>query len=247
MVFSRFFSRDKSNDPVDFSGLGTDMHSHLIPGIDDGVMTIAESINLIKELSGMGFERIITTPHIQYEYYRNTPEIILEGLEKVKNRLAEEDYDISLEAAAEYRIDEGFGDHVKAGNLMTFGDNYILVELSYYNPHPDFENIIFNLQVDGYKVILAHPERYSYWHESWDKFIALKERGVYFQLNAVSLAGHYNDSVIKYARKFVDEGMIEFVGSDLHDENYLLSLKKAGNDKSFRKLLESGRLLNNKL
>ena len=146
----------------------------------------------------------------------HTPEIILKGLEAIKEKLAEENIDIDIEAAAEYRLDEGFEEKMKKGSLMTFGDNYLLVELSYYNPHPDLNNLVFNLQVEGYKVILAHPERYSYWFDSWEKFTELKERNVYLQLNAVSLAGYYPDPVSKIAKKFIDEGMIDFLGTDVH-------------------------------
>jgi tyrosine-protein phosphatase YwqE len=116
--------------------------------------------------------------------------------------------------------------------------------MSYYSPNPDLKNLVFNLQVDGYKVILAHPERYTYWFNDFSKFEDLKDRGVYFQLNLVSLAGHYPEPVKKFAEKLIEKGMIDFVGSDMHNLNYLNSLVKSLKEKSLVRLLESGKLLN---
>lgn len=247
MVLGRLFKPGKLSKPVDLSALKTDMHSHLIPGIDDGAPSMDASLGLIRQMKALGYQKLITTPHIQQEFYRNTPEAIAAGLEKVREVARKEKVDIEIEAAAEYLLDDGFEEKMQAGSLMTLGDGYVLIELSYYNPHPNLKGIIFNLQVDGFKVILAHPERYSYWFSDWKKYTDLKDRGVFFQLNLVSLAGHYPEPVKKTAHKLIDEQMVEFVGSDAHNDHYIESLKKAAKEKYLEKLVSSGRLLNGTL
>ncbi len=243
MIFSKLFSQSKPAI-ADFSLIGADMHSHLIPGIDDGARTMEDAILLIREMSRLGYKKLITTPHIQGEFYKNTPEIILGGLENVRERIKAENIPVELEAAAEYLLDDAFGEKMKSGQLLSFSNKHILVEMSYYSPNPDLKNLVFNLQVDGYKVILAHPERYTYWFNDFSKFEDLKDRGVYFQLNLVSLAGHYPEPVKKFAEKLIEKGMIDFVGSDMHNQNYLNSLEKSLKEKSLARLLGSGKLLN---
>jgi tyrosine-protein phosphatase YwqE len=247
MAFGKLFGQKKLSKPVDLKPVAADMHSHLIPGIDDGARTIEDSLVLIRRMKGMGYRKLITTPHIQNDFYKNTPETIKDGLVKVKEAVNEEGLGIEVEAAAEYLIDDGFESKMESGDLMTFGDHYILIELSYYNPYPNIKEIIFNLQIEGYKVILAHPERYSYWFNDWQKFTDLKDRSVFFQLNAVSLSGHYPDPVQKIARKMVDEGLIDFIGSDAHNPHYLDSLDKARHEKTLDKLIKSGKLRNSQL
>lgn len=223
------------------------MHSHLIPGIDDGAKTLDDSIALARRMYELGYEKLITTPHIQHEFFRNTPEIILNGLEKVREALKTENIPVEIHAAAEYLIDDGFEEKVTSGNLLTFSGKYILVELSYYNPHPNLKTFIFNLQLDGYKVILAHPERYTYWFSDFSKYEDLKDRGVFFQVNLVSLAKFYPDPVKKMAERLIEKGMIDFVGSDMHNTNYLHALEKSLKEKSLAKLIASGKLLNREL
>lgn len=247
MVFSKIFGSKRLSQPLDLSAIGIDMHSHLIPGIDDGAKTLEDSLVLIRRMKELGYRKLITTPHIQNDFYKNTPEIINSGLERVRDAVKEENLEIEIEAAAEYLIDDGFEDKMKDGDLMVFGDNYILVELSYYSPYPNIREIIFNLQVEGYKVVLAHPERYSYWFNDWKKYTELKDRSVYFQLNIVSLAGHYPDPVSKIAMKMIEEGLIDLAGSDSHNPHYLDSLDRARFEKGLEKLLNSGKLLNNSL
>ena len=245
-MFKNIFSAAKPA-LIDFSAVKADMHSHLIPGIDDGAKTLEDSIALGRRMHELGYQKLITTPHIQEEFFRNTPEIILNGLEKVRKALKSENIPVEIEAAAEYLIDDGFEEKASKGNLLTFNGKYLLVELSYYNPHPNLKTFVFNLQVDGYKVILAHPERYTYWFSDFSKFEDLKDRGVFFQINLVSLAGFYPDPVKKMAEKLMEKGMIEFVGSDMHNTNYLQALEKSLKEKSLAKLVESGKLLNKEL
>ena len=238
------FGSKRLSAPINLGTVGTDMHSHLIPGIDDGARSLEDSVTLIKEMQGLGYKKLITTPHIQQEFYKNTPEIINSGLTDLKEALRAENIQVEIQAAAEYLLDDGFNEKFEKGDLLTFGKKYVLIELSYYNPHPDLKGIVFRLQVDGYQVILAHPERYSYWFNDWNKFTELKDRGVLFQLNLVSLAGFYPDPVQKMAEKFIDEGLIDLVGSDMHNMRYMDALKASRLEKSLEKLLASGKLVN---
>jgi protein-tyrosine phosphatase len=247
MFINKLFQQKKLTNPLDLSPLGTDMHSHLLPGLDDGSATTEESLELIRQLQGLGFRKLITTPHVQSEFFRNTPETILDGLEKMKRLLAAENVPVELEAAAEYLLDEGFEEQLKRGGLLSFGDRYVLVELSYYNPHPDLNNFIFLLQVEGYKVILAHPERYSYWFNDFSRYEELKDRGVFFQLNAISLAGYYPAPIKDIAGKLVDKEMIEFLGTDVHNQRYVDALEHARYERLLAKLIDSGKLLNGRL
>jgi protein-tyrosine phosphatase len=247
-VFKNLFSYlpNKSVIP-DFSAVNTDMHSHLIPGLDDGAKNLTESVDLARRMYDLGYRKLITTPHIQQEFFRNTPEIILNGLDKVRKALKSGNVPIELQAGAEYLIDDGFEEKLSKGNLLTFSGKYLLVELSYYNPHPNLKEFIFHLQVDGYKVILAHPERYTYWFNDFAKYEELKDRGVFFQSNVVSLSRFYPDPVKKMAEKLIDKGMIDFLGSDMHNMNYMQALEKALKERALFKLLGSGKLLNRTL
>ena len=245
-MFKNLFSSSK---PAlsDFSRVKTDMHSHLIPGIDDGARTLDDAMALARRMHELGYTKLVTTPHVQHDFYRNTPDIIRGGLEKVRAALKTEHIPIEIEAAAEYLLDDGFGYLAERGNLLTFSGKHILVELSYFNPNPNLKTFVFNLQVDGYKVILAHPERYTYWFSDFTKFEDLKDRGVLFQLNIVSMAGFYPEPVKKFAEKLIERGMIDFIGSDMHNMNYMAALEKSLKERSLARLIESGKLLNMRL
>ena len=243
-IFKNIFPEKKLSHPLSLSSLFADMHSHFIPGIDDGAKTLDDSIELIRGMNGMGFGKIITTPHIQGDFYTNTPEIILNGLAHVRAGVKKAGIPIAVDAAAEYLLDDRFEEKLKSNNLLTFGDKYILVELSFFSPNPNLYNLIFNLQIEGYKVILAHVERYSYWFNDFKKFEELKDRGVFFQVNTISLGGYYSAMVKKMAEKFIDLDMVDFLGSDMHNENYLHALENARTEKYLEKALASGKLLN---
>jgi protein-tyrosine phosphatase len=246
-ILKQLLNPDILKKPVDLSLLVTDFHSHLIPGIDDGVNNMDDAIDLIKQFKQLGYKKLITTPHIQDEFYKNNPEIILKGLQEVKAAVAAANIEMELEAAAEYLIDDGFLEKFSNQKLMTFGDNHLLIEFSYYSPHPDLKNILFNLQLEGYKLVLAHPERYTYWHNNFKSLQELKDREVLFQLNTVSLSGHYGKEAKAMAEKMIRHKMIDFIGSDMHNWHYMTSLLSACYKKSLKTLMDSGKLLNSTL
>ena len=243
-LFKKLFNK-KPSKAKDFSGLKVDMHSHLIPGIDDGAATMEDSLTLIRKMSELGFVKLITTPHIQGEFFKNTPEIILGGLKKVREAVKNENIPIKIDAAAEYLIDDSFMDKLKSNNLLTLMDKYLLIELSYYTPHPNLKEILFELQLAGYKIILAHPERYTYWFNNLKKYKELKDREIYFQLNTISLSGYYSMQVKKIAKKLIEKETIDFLGSDMHNPTYMEVLEKSLDEKLLHKILSSGKILNN--
>lgn len=246
-MFLNIFGKPKLTKAVDVSHIKVDMHSHLIPGIDDGVQSIEESVKLVGSLKEAGFSKIITTPHVMNDTYKNTPEIIKEGLKNLKAALENAHIYIPIEAAAEYLIDDGFEKIFKEGRLLTFGKKYILVELSYYNMYHGFYALVFDLQIAGYQVILAHPERYAYFHDKWSVYEDLKARGILFQLNAISLTGCYSPKVQKVAEKLIELGFYDFVGSDMHNEEYLNNFFKSLYAPPLQKLVDSGLLKNHLL
>jgi len=246
-LFEELFSSQKLSTPLDFKSLKVDMHSHLIPAIDDGVNSFEEALQIIRHLYELGFEKIITTPHIMHDYYKNTREIIVRGCDSLRYIVEQAKIPVEIEVAAEYLIDDGFEEKLKAGDLLTIGDKFLLVELSYFQPHPNLSSIIFNLQIEGYKVILAHPERYSYWHNNFRKYEELKDRGVFFQLNTLSLANIYPTDVQKTAEKLIAGKMIDFLGTDMHNMLSIEKLEISLYSRTLDKLISSGKLLNQSL
>jgi protein-tyrosine phosphatase len=243
-IFSGLFRKNEKVDPIDLSLIGVDMHSHFIPGIDDGAKTIKDSLELLRGMKEAGYRKVITTPHIMGDFFRNTPEIIHNGLAKLREATAAAGIDIEIEAAAEYYFDFDLEQKIDSGKLLTFGGEYLLFEVSYMNAPDGLEAMIFKMQTSGYKPVLAHPERYPYWFRDLKNFEKLKDKGVLFQLNINSLTGYYSPATLKIAEQMIDKGWYEFVGSDCHHSGHLSLMQKARTSPHLRKLIESGRLLN---
>ncbi len=237
-LFKKFSSSSAEEESVDFSTLRADMHSHLIPGIDDGAKTIEDSLELIRGLHNLGYSKLITTPHIMSDYFRNTPEIILEGLATLKNAVAEHQIPVEISAAAEYYLDDGFMRKMEEEKLLTFGDNYLLVEVSYINPPDNIHDVLFRAQVLGYKPVLAHPERYPYWYRDLDQYKRFYEMGITLQLNLNSLAGYYGPDAKKIAEKLIDLGIIGALGTDMHHTRHALALQQTTKEKYLKKILD---------
>lgn len=234
--------------PLDLSWLRVDMHSHLIPGIDDGSKSMEESIDLVKRLAGYGLNKIITTPHIMSEYYRNTPEIIEMGLQDLRSTLKQEGVEIEIEAAAEYYMDEIFLEKVKAGEkMLTFGDNYILVETGFINKPQMLFDIIFHLEMAGYKPILAHPERYQYLILDKKLQEELFERKLLLQVNLLSFTGFYSKQVKDFGELLLERGVVALLGTDCHNERYLDMLETLPKQQKLFEKLQNLELINTRL
>lgn len=238
------FSSQETLEPADLSVLKADMHSHLIPAIDDGSKSLEDSLQMIQRFAELGYKKLITTPHVMSDFYKNDPNSILGGLEKLNSFLREKGLDIKVEAAAEYYLDEHLQNLVEAEKLLTFGDKYVLFEMPFIAEPPNLKQVIFELQTRGYKPILAHPERYGFWYRDFDRYRELHDQGVMLQLNMLSLIGHYSPQTQKIAERMVDEELISFLGSDCHNTHHLELIDEARTRPYFHKLLESGKLKN---
>ena len=246
-LFTKLLQKQNSYVLSNLSAIEVDMHSHLIPGIDDGSKSIEESIIIIEQLKDLGYKKIITTPHIQEDFYKNTPEIIYNGLDILRQALKDKNIGIEIHAAAEYLLSPFFDQLVESKQILTFGDNYVLVEMSYFSPYAKLKQTFFNLQSAGYQIILAHPERYSYYHNDFSLYTDLKNRDIFFQLNIISLTGAYSNIVKKIAEKLIDNNMIEFLGTDAHSTSHIDLLTKSLKEKYLKKIIDIGIIKNNQL
>jgi protein-tyrosine phosphatase len=211
------------------------MHSHVLPGIDDGAQTPQESIALIRAMMDMGIKKIIATPHIMADYYKNTAETINTALEVLKAELEKEGIAIRVEAAAEHYFDETFEARIEQDNLMIMGENYVLFEFSFISLPPNHIAILQKIRDKGYKPILAHPERYTYL--GLDQLKMLHDWGCDFQLNTISLTGYYGAGVKKQAELLVDSQLIDFISSDMHNLKHANALKDVLRTTYIEKLL----------
>jgi protein-tyrosine phosphatase len=234
------------------AALKADMHSHLLPGLDDGAETLAHSLDLLRELRTLGFTKLVMTPHIMGDFYKNTPEGIRNALGTLRTAAAEAGLaDVLLECAAEYYLDEWLGRKLTDGTeLLTFGgeQRYLLIETSYLNEPLNLKGTIFDLQAAGYRPVLAHPERYVYFYPRFADIEKLRrDYGVLLQLNLNSLAGYYSPAARHMAEKLIDAGLVDFVGTDTHHLRHTAALaSKTVKSAYFRKLMELP-LLNNTL
>lgn len=243
-----FLFKKKKILPDPANPLRVDLHSHLLPGIDDGAKNPEETLVLIRGLQTLGYQKVITTPHIYRGVHNNTKEIIRDGLNKVRKLLQEQNINMEIDAAAEYFFDEQFFQLIEQHQLMTFGNKYVLFELPFTNKPPMVDDIIFKMNLAGYQPVLAHAERYPFFHEKkMNEYHKLKNAGVLFQLNLMSLVGHYGEAVRHAARDLISQGMIEFAGSDLHRENHLKVIEAAKKEREYAILVNSGKLLNDTL
>ena len=241
-----WFSKKKEElAPLDFSVLKTDIHSHFIPGIDDGSPDMETTVNLILEMQKLGFEKVITSPHVMSDFYKNSSEIILKGLDSVRAELKGQNINMEIDAAAEYYLDYNFEQKIGLEKFLTFGINYLLVELSFVEAPKSFFDIIFKLQLEGYKVVLAHPERYHYFQMK--DYEELVSRGVLLQINCLALVDYYSIEIRRKAEALIAQNMVSFLGTDCHNMQHAELYKGCQTKKAWHDLYNSGKLLNSTL
>jgi protein-tyrosine phosphatase len=232
------FNKKKSK-PVSFPGfswLKQDIHSHILPGIDDGSPDVETSLQLLRSLNDVGISRFICTPHVISDMYRNTPETINRALAVLRKAVAENGMQVQLNAAAEYMLDDHFMELLRNNQpLMTLHKNYILTELSYSTAPSNLEQISFDINTSNYLPLMAHPERYPYYHKNYDAYYRLKELGFHLQVNLLSLTGYYGKTVAKAAKFIVENNLADFTGTDLHHFNHLKMLTDVKSIELFEK------------
>ncbi len=222
-MFSFFKSKPVLQDliPDDY----VDIHSHLLPGIDDGARTFEDTLRLTKALQDIGISQMITTPHVIQHIWENSAEQIGAKETATLVELQKQNINIPFRAAAEYMLDESFVKLFQTEKLLTLKDKHVLVEMSYINAPIQLYSILFDLQVAGYIPVLAHPERYLFYHHNFDEYLKLKRAGCLFQLNLLSVMGYYGDGIAKIADKLLQKGMYHFVGSDVHHNNHVAAFE----------------------
>jgi len=240
-----FFSKKKTNEPdLGFSWLKADMHSHLIPGIDDGAPDMETALDLVKGLAQLGYKKLVTTPHILSDMYPNSPNRISSGLEKLKQAVTAAGIEVELKAAAEYYIDEHFQAQLEEKSpLLTIGGNMVLVEVSMITAPMDLQDVLFQMQLQNYQPVIAHPERYVYMSRKKEFFESLKASGCYFQLNLLALVGYYGTSVQELADYLLKKNYYDFAGTDLHNAKHLSLLQKLS-PAHFKRLKDTGSMKN---
>ncbi|MFQ3576456.1 MAG: CpsB/CapC family capsule biosynthesis tyrosine phosphatase [Cytophagales bacterium] len=244
--FSSVFS---TSAPVFEDSIKVEFHNHILPGLDDGSRDVFESLELLKNMQELRKEKVVMTPHIISDMYKNSPETILPKLELLKIEAQKANINLELHAAAEYYVDETFLDLSKSDNpILSFGTKkkYVLIETAFMNKSPFLKEVIFNLQSRGYVPILAHPERYVYLYDDFEKYEDIFDSNIKFQINILSLAGYYSPEAKKIAEKLIDAKMVHFLGSDCHNMKQMMVLKEAVKLKYYNKALKLN-LLNNSI
>lgn len=240
----RFFQKT----PTDLSFLHTDVHSHILPGIDDGAPDIDTSLELIRGLQALGYRRLVATPHVMADFYPNTYDTIEAALQQVQKAVRKAKLDVRIEAGAEYHIDEQFLQLVEArAPLRTLPGNRVLVELSMVGEPPGWEATLFKLQTLGYKPVLAHPERYLYLRPEIERLESLRERGIELQVNLLSLDGYYGIPIKQFAHQLFKKELVDLVGSDCHHAQHLERLQALLHASRTMRMLEKATLLNQEL
>lgn len=220
-----FFTKKKFL--IDYLEGFVDIHNHILPGIDDGAKTVEDSLALIKGFAEFGVTDFICTPHIMENYYPNSPETINKALSLLQNALKMNDLKhVHIEAAAEHMIDAGFESRLEEHKIMPLADNYILIEMSYLQPSLNLFDMVEKISENKLYPILAHPERYNFLHGKIKSFEEFKKKGMLLQLNILSVSGYYGKEVQNTALSLLDNNLLDFVATDIHNTRQLTALKE---------------------
>lgn len=244
-----FLFRKKKYEPIPiFEVLGTDMHCHLVPKVDDGSKCIEESVECMKALASVGYKKMILTPHFQTPRFENDEDDIVRRYEEMKRQAADMGVEIDIcGIGGEYRIDSGFAKRLENPRFLQIGGKYVLVEFSLHQQMMGCDEMIFDMQMKGYEVILAHPERYPYLNVGGSRMEQLKNQGVFFQVNVLSLGGFYGEEAKRRAFEMVEGELVEFLGTDTHNSMYAQALIDLTHNRKVEKLLMNHEFLNKTL
>ncbi len=219
-----------------------DIHSHILPGIDDGAKDIEESLDIISKMKSLGFSKIIATPHTYPGLHENTNETIKASYDKLIHQL---NLDIKIEFASEYMTDVSILEKIKNNSLLCINNDSILIETGFISFPNILYELIFELKVNGYTPIIAHPERYQYLFNNLKDVIKLKKMGCKFQINLLSLVGYYGKDVVKSSNILLSNEFIDYVGSDIHNIKQMNAFSKkvvTGNIDKIKKCIENNKI-----
>ncbi len=237
-----FLSKKNKEEKILF--FDTEVHCHILPGIDDGSPDIATSVSLVKHMKEWGIKRIITTSHVTESTFENNPETIRAAYNSLQGALDSEGIEMDIHLSAEYRLDDLFLSQLKADNILPFPENYLLIENSFYQPYWEIKELIFDLQLKGYTPILAHPERYMYYHKTPNIYKELHSQGCLFQVNLLSLSGYY-PQVKSVAWQLLEQGMVDFIGTDLHHHKHVEHISQYLQTREYSKLADKAQGIKN--
>ncbi len=228
----------------------TDVHSHILPGVDHGSQSVEESLEMLQAQLDMGISHVMCTSHVTAETFENTPESLTAAYEELKNAIAREGLPINIYVSAEYRIDEYWTQEYEAGHLLPLPGNHVLLENSFAQELIGIDNMMFDLQVKGYRPILAHPERYRYYNDRRDRYKTLHNASVKFQINILSLAGYFGKGARERALWLIQNNLCDMLGSDMHNMEHAQIIKEYIGSRDWRKLCDKynlpGRIINDK-
>lgn len=231
MIFNIFKSSPTLKELIP-SGF-VDIHSHILPGIDDGAKNIEESINIIYEMKDLGYSKIIATPHTYKGLYENTNQSIKKSYDYLKQKINKE---IIINYSSEYLINELLNEKASSNTILTLKEKYVLVEMSFAGPPNNIFDIIFNLRLNNYIPVLAHPERYRFWFNDLKYFLKLKKMGCKFQINMFSIIGYYGRDILSFSDFLLKKNIIDFIGSDIHNIQQMKLFEKKLEIKEIKKL-----------
>ncbi len=213
-----------------------DIHSHLIPGVDDGVKSLNQSIEIIRQFQELGYSKLVTTPHISESYHPNTPTVLWSKFLLVQEEIKKLGIEMEIELGAEYLVDSSFLELLKNDGEILSWSGFVLIETSFTNFPLIFDEVVFELESKGLTPVLAHPERYEYWFGNTNKVTEVRERGVKMQVTASSLVGYYGPIPKKMAKTLLKESLVDFIGSDIHRFAQMHDLEKALGSRVLRNL-----------
>ena len=205
----------------------TDIHCHVLPGIDDGAKTVEDGADLVEMLGELGVEKILASPHVTDEVFPNTSAIIENALAELRGELKARGIGIGVSAGAENRIDDLMLTNLEKGTLRPMADDYVLIECPWINEPFGLDVLVKKLvEKHGLKPVLAHPERYPYYLKRPSAYDELRRMGIRFQVNLLSLSGHYGSEIRRMAEEMLDRHMVEFIGSDVHHRHHIESIRR---------------------
>jgi len=242
-----FSSKSHHSSTPSLQLLQSDTHAHILPAIDDGPVDIDQATELVRRLSGLGLQRLHATPHVMADHYHNSRELILQRYDQLINVLAAEKVSVEIICAAEYFLDENFAILLDKEELLPLSEKYLLVEMSTVSPAPGLYDFLFEIQTHGYVPLLAHPERYVYYHQNFSLYEELKTRGCLFQVNLLSLGGYYGRKIKSIAWKMIKQEMVDFLGTDAHHLDHVRFIEKSIQSSKMAQLLGSYSFMNSQL
>ncbi len=232
-MFGKLFKRNKEQVKLFYN---TDVHSHILPGVDHGSQSVEQSLEMLRAEMDMGINRVILTSHVTAITFENTRETLMDAYQKLLQAVSDEGLDIELHLSAEYRMDEYFDKEYKADHLIPMPGNHILLENSFQQELLNLDELLFDMQVKGYRTILAHPERYNYYSRRHKRYEQLHNAGARFQVNILSFTGYFGEEARDSALWFAENGMIDYLGSDMHNVKHAHIIMDYLNSKEWRKL-----------